>query len=659
MRIMTPRMLYFLLPLFFLLLGMKPPELTPEIVLKKSREIMRQHASQKDLNPLVMRRIFQSFLDELDPTKTYFTVPDIEKWLDPQDKALEAAIEAFRKGDFSTFFAMQDALGKAITRRRSIEPSLEGMPLPDHVSPQAFRDSPWAKNEKELIEKILAYRALQLDAINNLSPELKEKTLQRIDKREAKTEEEMTSPDMKFRKNLVYAELLKAVALSLDSQTNYFTPEEASQFLINFQQRLQGIGVLLRDDINGFTVTKIVEGGPSSRGKELRAKDRIIAVNGEPVVGMDISDVVSMIRGPENTPVVLTVVRKAADGKGEEKLDVTVNRGEVVLNEARYKATLFPFGKGVIAVLRLHSFYQDPETSSTKDLTRALNQIKKEHPIEGVILDLRNNTGGLLNQAVAVTGLFITKGVVVSIKDETGEVQKLRNLEGPPLWSGPLIVLIDRTSASASEIVAQTLQDYGRALIVGDDHSFGKGSFQTFTLDSTAKGGVNPEGEYKVTRGRYYTVSGKSPQLVGVASEIVVPGSLSESDIGEKFSKYPLESDHIEESFNDDLSDIPFIHRLKFEALYKSNLQRRSKAYQKWIPTLKRNSAERLSKNGNYQNFLTELKKKTFPDTAEMAPFGMNDLQLEEGVDIMKDLLILNHQDDFSKAKEQPLLKSN
>ena len=240
-----------------------------------------------------------------------------------------------------------------------------------------------------------------------------------------------------------------------------------------------------------------------------------------------------------------------------------------------------------------------------------------------------------------VSGLFITKGIVVSIKDENGALQHLRDVDPATIWNGPLVVLIDRTSASASEIVAGTLQDYGRALIVGDDHSFGKGSFQTFTLDSLHNNAVNPEGEYKVTRGRYYTVSGKTPQLVGVISDIVVPGIYSESDIGEKFAKYPLDNDQIEPNFNDTLSDIPFIHRLKYESLYKFNLQPKLTTYLPYILTLRKNSEVRIQNNGNYQNFLTELKKKKRNSDDEMSQFGQNDLQLEEGNNVMKDLILL------------------
>lgn len=251
----------------------------------------------------------------------------------------------------------------------------------------------------------------------------------------------------------------------------------------------------------------------------------------------------------------------------------------------------------------------------------------------------------MLTQAVAVSGLFITKGIVVSIKDDSGHVQHLRDLDGKTSWNGPLIILINRTSASAAEIVAQTLQDYGRALVVGDDHSFGKGSFQTFTLGSSKNSDINPKGEFKVTRGRYYTVSGKTPQLVGVQSDIIIPGVFSESEIGEKFAKYPLENDHIKPNFDDDLSDVPFLQRDKIRLLYKFDLQKQLTTYQPYIEQLKENTAQRLKDNQNYQNFMKEVKKKgdeIDPDNVEN--FGQNDLQLQEAYNVMKDLILL-HRD--------------
>ena len=315
-----------------------------------------------------------------------------------------------------------------------------------------------------------------------------------------------------------------------------------------------------------------------------------------------------------------------------------------MLKEMRFKTAYEPFGEGVIGYLKLYSFYQDREHSSAADLEREIRRLKQDHRLEGLILDLRSNSGGLLSQAVAVTGLFITKGIVVSIKDENGRIQHLRDLDGTMEWDGPLIVLVNRLSASASEIVAQTLQDYGRALVVGDDHTFGKGSYQTFTLTAADFDQVNPEGEYKVTRGRYYTVSGKTPQLTGVFSDIVVPGPLSESEIGERFAKYPLENDHIPSNFDDDLSDIPFLQRDKIRRLYRFGLQEKQEIYKPYVEQLQENSRRRIAVRRNYQNLIKEIKKKDNGNADRCEDFGQSDLQLDEAYSVMKDLIFLLHE---------------
>ncbi len=225
----------------------------------------------------------------------------------------------------------------------------------------------------------------------------------------------------------------------------------------------------------------------------------------------------------------------------------------------------------------------------------------------------------------------------------------MRNLEAKKTWDGPLIVLTNRLSASAAEIVAQTLQDYGRAVVIGDNETFGKGTFQSFTLESANFGKVNPKGEYKVTRGRYYTVSGKSPQLIGVKSDIAVPGIFSEMEIGEKYSKFPLETDQIHSSFDDNLADVPALHRGQFERLYKKDLQPIQKTYLPFIDLLKKNSQDRISLNKNYQNLLKEIAKKDSSyDSVEI--FGQTDLQLNETINIMKDLILFMEQGHSQKA---------
>ncbi|MBM3184220.1 MAG: carboxy terminal-processing peptidase, partial [Chlamydiae bacterium] len=321
-----------------------------------------------------------------------------------------------------------------------------------------------------------------------------------------------------------------------------------------------------------------------------------------------------------------------------EKHEIELVRGEVVLEESRLETHLEPFGDGAIATLRLFSFYQDQKFSSAQDMRHALEQIKKDHHLKGVILDLRGNAGGLLTQAVSVTGLFISKGIVVSIKDNTGKTQHLREIEGNPVWNGPLLVLVNKASASAAEIVAQTLQDYGCAFVVGDAQTFGKGSFQTFTLDPIVNPKINPKGEYKVTRGRYYTVSGKSPQLKGVLSDIVIPGILSKIDIGESFSKFPLENDEIEPHFDDNLSDLSAFHRIQLGASYRAHLQPKLTTYVPYIDLLKKNSQFRIVNNKTYQEFLQEIEKKNF-DAPQVEAFNRSDLQYLEALNVMKDLI--------------------
>lgn len=634
----------------------KLPQLTPQIVTKKINEIMKAHASYKELNPDLVRRTLNLYLEELDPNKTYFIVPDIQFWLEPSDQTVNKILQEFQKGDFSTFFEIHDKMVQAVNRRHKLEGEISIDSLPKNVSIKEFKDLKWTKSPEELLDRLKKIKSLQFETSTKLSPEVRDKAFQRIAKRQTKYEEEILNEDPLNREKKVLSNVLKASSSALDTHTAYFTPDEASQFLINVQQRLFGIGAQLRDDLNGFTVVKIIEGGPAAEGKLLKAKDRVIAVNGEPVVGMDIVEAVDLIRGEQGSKVILTVIRETKEGETtkEEKLDIPIQRGEVVLKETRYTAAEEPFGDGIIGYLRLYSFYQDPQSASASDLAHEIEQMKKDGKLKGLILDLRYNTGGLLSQAVDVAGLFITKGIVVSVKDHTGTVQHLRDLDGKTEWDGPLIVLVNRASASASEIVAQALQDYGRAIIVGDDHTFGKGTFQIFTLNTNTSGNaVDPEGEYKVTRGEYYTVSGKTPQLTGVISDITVPGALSESEVGEKFSKYPLAPDKIKENYDDDLADIPFTQRSRVRTLYKFNLQPKLTVYNPYIEKLKSNSKFRIDNSKNYQAFITELKKDederdteaqvTENETGE--PSAQNDIQLGEAMSIMKDLIMLMNTD--------------
>ena len=620
----------------------KPPTLTPRDTRVKIEEILKAHVSYQSLNTEIIARSFENYLDELDPGKTYLILNEIDPWINPSTELLKTTLMQIKKEDFTAYAQMHEIILKAIERRNHLESSVDHQDLIQNVQPSAFKDLKWAESEEILADRLLKIKSLQLSSAEKLNQETKEQFMQRLKKRRLNRDEELQTANEQEKHQLILSNVLKSVSSALDSQTAYFTPAEANQFMIQVQQRLFGIGAQLRDDLDGLSVIRLIEGGPANLGGKLKVMDKIIAVNKEPILGMDITEAVELIRGQQGTAVCLTVLRKTGEetSEQEEKLDIDIIRAEVVLKETRLESSSVPFGEGVIGIFHLFSFYQDNKSSSAGDLSQAIQELKDRTNLKGIILDLRNNAGGLLDQAVSVAGLFMDKGVVVSVKDNTGEIKKLRNIDQRKLWDGPLLVLTNKLSASASEIVAQTLQDYGRALVVGDERTYGKGTFQTFTLESAHYGKVNPKGEYKVTRGRYYTVSGKSPQLVGVKADIIVPGIFSQMEIGEKFSKHPLGTDLICANFEDDLSDIPAMHRYQISRLYKFNLQKILTTYTRHTEHLKTNSQIRIETNKNYQCFLKAIEKKDAIDE-EAEEYGNNDLQLDETIHVIKDLIYI------------------
>jgi len=631
---------FLFLAIFFVfsLEAAKLPEITPQDVVETLQTMMEAHVACKEINASLVKKTLEHFLEELDPTKTYLLKSEIKPWAEPSDDLCETISQKMREGDFSHFKQIHSLMLNAIQRRQVLEKQQADTPLPQHVLVSEIKDMDWAVSENDLAERLLKIKSLQVTAAEKFDSDAREKILLRIAKHRTLREEELAVLTESDREKLILTFVLKACASSFDAHTAYFTPWEATQFVIQLQQRLFGIGAQLRDDLNGFTVVKIIEGGPASRNTGLKENDRIIAIDGEPVVGLEITEAVEHVRGEEGTAVSLTVLRPVGDK--EEMLEIEIIRGEVVIKEARIESKSIPFGDGVIAHISLHSFYQDPLHSSAFDLFEEIQKIQKDHTIKGLILDLRSNTGGILPQAVAVTGLFITKGIVCSIKDNYGLIEHLRDIDSRTAYDGPLIVLTSKASASASEIVAQTLQDYGRAILVGDEHTYGKGTFQTFTLDSSNAGKVNPKGEFKVTRGKYYTVSGKSPQLIGVTPDIIVPGFYSTADIGERHAKNPLENDSINENFNDDLSDVPPMKRDQISWLYRFNLQPKLKNFTRHLATLQKNSKSRVENEQYYQSFLSLLNENEVKqELAEV--YTKMDPQLHETINIMKDLILL------------------
>ena len=246
-------------------------------------------------------------------------------------------------------------------------------------------------------------------------------------------------------------------------------------------------------------------------------------------------------------------------------------------------------------------------------MRKALEKLRAEGNLRGLILDLRENSGGFLNQAVKVAGLFITSGVVVISKYFNGEEHFYRDLDGKTFFDGPLIVLTSRATASAAEIVAQALQDYGVALIVGDEQTYGKGTIQNQTVTDSKSTSF-----FKVTVGKYYTVSGKTPQIDGVKADIVVPGIFNFEHIGERYLSSTVPPDTISEDYNDDIADVSSSSKEWFLRYYMPTLQHKKMLWRNQLPTLKANSAQRIAHNACYQKFLRLLQgSKEGPRTVD------------------------------------------
>lgn len=357
---------------------------------------------------------------------------------------------------------------------------------------------------------------------------------------------------------------LNALAHVYDPHSDYFGHEQMDNFAISMNLSLCGIGATLQSEDGACKISDLVPGGPAARSGLLKPGDRIIAVAqaGKPAVdimNMPLWHAVELIRGPKGTVVHLTIIPANAADDSIHKT-ITLVRDQIKLEDEQAKASLieWPAGNGKterLGVIDLPSFYGDvgenqgPHRSCSEDVALLLTKLKKEN-VRGVILDLRHNGGGSLQEAINLTGLFIPAGPVVQTRGPDGDMELGSSADSSPLYEGPLVVLTSRNSASASEIVAGALQDHGRALIVGDTSTFGKGTVQTIVslasiMDRNHLGHAVDPGALKVTIRKFYRPSGASTQLRGVASDIVLPSPTDESDVNESSLKDPLPWDTV------------------------------------------------------------------------------------------------------------------
>jgi carboxyl-terminal processing protease len=519
------------------------------------------HYNPQRLNDAFSRRAFDLFLKSLDYNKRFLLKSDVE---DLKRYQLEIDDE-LKAGSTDLFDMSTDLINKRIGTIQSFTRDILKKPF-DYTVEESFetdslkRDFPANDAElRELWRLLLKYqsemRYLELIQKNNknvnlnkeqtFQPEVEAEARESVAKSTAHTLERMLqqSPDDR------YTEYINAITASFDPHTNYFAPIEKENFDISMTGTLEGIGALLREDNEYTKVQDIIPGSPSWRQKELKPEDIILKVgqgDAEPVdvIGMPLNDVVRLIRGKRGTEVRLTV--KKPDGR---IIMIPIIRDIVVVEETYAKSAVIEnkkLGKK-IGYISLPSFYHDFKIkgarNSANDVKKELEKLKAEK-VNGIILDLRNNGGGALDDAIQTAGLFIKSGPVVQVKDSTGEEQVFRDPDSGIVYNGPVVVLVNVFSASASEIVAAALQDYSRAVIVGSTSTFGKGTVQAMLdLDSRLDNGeasLKPLGSLKLTIQKFYRINGGSTQSKGVNSNIVLPDVYSTADVGEKSLDYSL-----------------------------------------------------------------------------------------------------------------------
>lgn len=608
-------------------------------------EMLSIHVAHREMQALLMARAIKVFVEQFDGLKMYLLQNEADQFFHLSNAELQKGVKRYYKDDLTSFQEINALFEKSIIRsqawRDEIEKEfilsaydIEPLRGESHLSYAADEAQLKARTKKQLIRMLMEEK--RLNQMEEWTPEDRQKIFALWEMRLRKKENAYTEN----QEHNLSLHTLRALSKSLDAHTAYFSPEEALELRSALEKQFEGIGVVLRQSIHGVLIEDLVAGGPAEKSGKIQVGDRIVEIDHESIENKNYDEVLKAMKGKGNKELRLGLIRKGED----QKQEVLLTREKIMMNEERLQYRSQPCADGQIGILTLPSFYEGAQTTSAeKDIREAIKKLKKQAPLKGLILDLRENSGGFLTQAAKITGLFITKGVVVISKYSKGEVRYFRNLDGRQYFNGPLIVLTSRASASAAEIVAQALQDYGVALIVGDEETYGKGTIQYQTVtDKEAKS------FYKVTVGRYYTVSGRSTQIEGVKADIVVPTIFSSYKIGERFLEYPLPSDQVAAAFIDPLSDIDLRSRSWFQKNYLPNLYQPHEKWKKMVPALQKNSNYRQENDKSFALFLqTQNKIKGRPIHSfrriSNPPWGNEDLQMKEALNIMADILSMDN----------------
>ncbi|MBW8199810.1 carboxy terminal-processing peptidase [Flagellimonas abyssi] len=532
------------------------------------------HYEPKEVNDSFSSNVFDDFIQVIDPTKRYFLQSDIDEF----EKYRFMIDDEIRNTDITFFNVVYQRLMVRMQEAKEIYGDVLAQPFDytiDETIEIDYDKQEFATSKKELKErwrKQLKYNTLnvfdnkienqiadseadlEVDAayaFNEIPGSIDKVTTEEEAREVTKNtlDEFFDFVDDLERKDW-FVQYLNTIVEEFDPHTFYFAPEEKEKFDIGMSGKFEGIGARLQKKPEGAKIVEIISGGPVWRDQSLEVGDQILKVGQEGeepinIVGMRLEDAIKLIKGPEGTVVDLTV--RKVDGTIET---VSITRDVVELEESYAKSATIDAGENKYGLINLPKFYIDfedyAERNAATDVAKELERLK-EAGAEGIILDLRDNGGGSLKTVVDMAGLFIKDGPIVQVRSSGQRKEVHEDKDERIQWDGPLVILVNELSASASEILAAAMQDYKRAVIIGSKQTFGKGTVQNiFPLDDIVRGNEHGDlGAIKLTTQKFYRINGGSTQLEGVKSDIVVPDRYSYIDLGERDQQNPLGWDKI------------------------------------------------------------------------------------------------------------------
>ena len=650
----------------------------------------RGHFDPKDINDVFSENVYMSYLENIDGQHRFFLKSDINAF-----NSYRYLIDDEIKNTQVEFFNLSfEKLMERMSQVEGFYKSLLETPFDFSIKDEINLDFKKASYANNLIELRAIWRKrLKLNALERFTSK-KDEEVQKLEKDATyvmKTDNELEEKareiisenmDAFFERynDLIrkdwFSIYINSIVLQFDPHTSYLAPSDKDRFDASMSGEFEGIGARLQKRNQEVKIVEVISGGPVWRDELLEIGDIILKVaqpNKEAVdiSGMRLDDSIKLIKGPKGTQVILTI--KRVDGAIE---DVKVTRDVVILEETYARSFLIKDDKESFGLIELPKFYinfQDyNQRNAATDVKKELEQLKQKN-VKGIILDLRNNGGGSLKTVVDMAGYFIKEGPVVQVKSTGGKKEVLKDIDPSIVWDGPLVILVNEFSASASEIIAAAMQDYKRAIILGSKQTFGKGTVQNvFDLNRMITGGTYGDlGALKVTTDKFYRINGRSTQLEGVKSDVVFPNRYAYVEMGEKDQDNPLAWDSITPAFykpfegmnnyeyslsrsKQRMKDNPFITLIDEQALWIKKQQENytySLDFTSYRATRQSNKtySERFKKLGDYES---SLEFQWLPEAGLQAEVNddliikrkrwqkslKKDIYISEAIEILKDL---------------------